>query len=171
MVEMAERGSIRTWNCFICGKEGHFPIAYPEKNNLMALATELGVNLISSEALVYAITRSKAADERLNIREEYKEAGRARDKSKKVSGVQRAEESRLVAGITENFFPNFLERLACSTTREVIRVKATIPDRVMESGMRKLKGGVPAFSRVALSPSKSKGADSKSKGVVNHKDT
>ena len=53
----------RTWNYFICGKEGHFVIACPENNKLMLPAVEPKVNLISLEALVYAITQSKATDE------------------------------------------------------------------------------------------------------------
>ena len=82
MAVVVGRGGNRTWNCFICGREGHFAIACPEKNKQMVPVAKPEVNLISSEALVYTITRSKAADERLNIREEYNEARRASQKQK-----------------------------------------------------------------------------------------
>ena len=101
---VGERECNQTWNCFMCGTEGHFAIAYPKKNKLLVPVVEFEVNLISPGALPYAITRSKAVDERLNIREEYKEAGRAKDKSKKVSGAQWVEEGILIAGIKKKFF-------------------------------------------------------------------
>ena len=97
------RDGNQTWNCFICGRDGHFVIACLEKNKLMVPTVEPEVNFISSEAPVFAITLSKTADGRLNMREEYKEAGRARDTSKKISRNQWAEESKLAVGIMRKF--------------------------------------------------------------------
>ena len=62
------------------------------------------------------------------------------------------------------------KKLKCSTARELVRVKATIPDSVMKSSMRKLKEAVPMFNSIVLSPSKFQGVDCKGKGVMNHKD-
>ena len=94
------------------------------------------VNLISSGAPIYAITQSKAADERLNIREEHKEVGRSRDRGKKIFGNQWAEELKLVAGITKKFSQTFSEKPQCSTTKEIITTRGRVPDPVLESGKR-----------------------------------
>ena len=99
----AGRGGNKTWNCFICGREGHFAIVCPEKNKLMVPADEPKVNLISLGDRVYAITRSKEADERLNNREEHKEAEQTKDTDKKISRNQWAEEIKLAVGITKIF--------------------------------------------------------------------
>ena len=40
MAEVSGRGGNQTWNCFICGKEGHFTIPFPKKNKLMVVPVE-----------------------------------------------------------------------------------------------------------------------------------